>query len=242
MTKTFYSELLAKKKPWTPNVGKPSFVVEGSEETIGRAIALRTLEIPVGDWILLGCKREMSRLSDDAIKLMQSNIEDEFRHDEVLNIAHSVYQLTDKNMENEASIIAKEWIDHPDHPVVKAWVIENSVFFVILPILRKFGDAGLRLVSRDISNDENIHVSTNRQLATDLGYSYSKSLDNLRKRTVEWIVETLNSPGKFGFPDVWLKSSDTLLYQGVAPELSDTANYVMPAFFELDNRNLPSYY
>lgn len=242
MTKTFYSELLAKKKPWTPNVGKPSSVMEGSEETIGRAIALRTLEIPVGDWILLGCKREMSRLSDDAIKLMQSNIEDEFRHDEVLNIAYSVYQLTDENMENEASIIAKEWIDHPDHPVVKAWVIENSVFFVILPILRKFGDAGLRLVSRDISNDENIHVSTNRQIATDLGYSYSKSLDSLRKRTVEWIVETLNSSGKFGFPDVWLKSSDTLLYQGVASELSDTANYVMPAFFELDNRNLPSYY
>jgi hypothetical protein len=242
MTKTFYSELLAKKKPWTPTIGKSSSVMEGSEETIGRAIALRTLEIPVGDWILLGCKREMSRLPDDAIKLMQSNIEDEFRHDEVLNMAYSAYQLTDNTMESEAAIIAEEWIDHPDHPVVKAWVIENSVFFVILPILRKFGDAGLRLISRDISNDENIHVSTNRQIATDLGYSYSKSLDNLRKRTVEWVVETLNSPGKFGFPDVWLKSSDTLLYQGVAPELSDTANYVMPAFFELDNRNLPSYY
>ena len=242
MTKTFYSELLAKKKPWTPNVGKSSPVMEGSEETIGRAIALRTLEIPVGDWILSGCKSEKSRISQDALELMQSNIEDEFRHDEVLNMAYSVYQLTDDTMENEAAIIAKEWIDHPDHPVVKAWVIENSVFFVILPILRKFGDAGLRLISRDISNDENIHVSTNRQIATDLGYSYSKSLDRLRKRTVEWIVETLNSPGKFGFPNVWLKSSDTLLYQGVAPELSDTANYVMPAFFELDNRNLPSYY
>jgi len=39
----------------------------------------------------------------------------------------------------------------------------------------------------------------------------------------------------------WLDSSDNLMYQGRAPELSFTKAARMPAFFEHSNVNLPQY-
>lgn len=242
MNQTFAEKLLARKKSWTPTIGKVSPVAEGAEDTIGRALGLRVLEIPVGDWIYLAEKKETASLTPDQLILLDSNIQDEYKHDEALNMAARAYQLTAEGMQAEAEAIAKEWIDHPDHPLVKAWVIENSVFFVILPIFRMLGGAGLRLVSTDISNDESIHVATNRHIARQLGYSYSESLDKLRRKTVAWVVENLDAPGKYGLPDFWIKSSDDLLYQGKAEQLADTQAYVMPAFFEHHNQNLPVYY
>ena len=239
---SFAQTLMSKKKNWTPTIGTPSPVAEGSEETIGKALALRSLEIPVGDWIYTTNKRESNRLTDDQLALLDSNIEDEYKHDEALNLAANAYKLTTPEMEKEAKIITDEWLEHGDHPLVKAWVIENSVFFVILPIFRMLGGAGLRLVSTDISNDESIHVATNRYLSKELGYTYSPSLDALRRKTVAWVVDSLDAPGKYGLGDFWLKSSDDLLLSGKAPQLADSKAYVMPAFFEHHNQNLPVYY
>jgi hypothetical protein len=39
----------------------------------------------------------------------------------------------------------------------------------------------------------------------------------------------------------WLDSSDRLMYEGKAPELSATRAARMPAFFEHANQNLPQY-
>jgi hypothetical protein len=39
----------------------------------------------------------------------------------------------------------------------------------------------------------------------------------------------------------WLDASDRLMYEGKAPELSDTKRARMPAFFEHANTNLPQY-
>jgi hypothetical protein len=41
--------------------------------------------------------------------------------------------------------------------------------------------------------------------------------------------------------DFWLRASDQLMYQGKAPELSETKAARMPAFFEHNNINLPKY-
>jgi len=240
--RSFYTELLSKKKPWTPTLGKTEQLNEGVEEVIAKALAVRILEIPVGEWIQDATIRENNSLFIDAKKLLLSNIEDETKHDVALTMAANSYNITSDRQTKEAGIIANEWINHPDHPLVKAWVIENSVFFVILPIFRMFGDAGLRLISRDISNDETIHVATNRALSKELGYKFSDSLDRLRKKTVDWLVESLDMPGKYGVPQFWLNASDNLLYSGVEKELSGTKSYVMPAFFEHDNGNLAQYY
>jgi len=39
----------------------------------------------------------------------------------------------------------------------------------------------------------------------------------------------------------WLDASDRLMYEGKAPQLSETRSARMPAFFEHSNVNLPQY-
>jgi hypothetical protein len=49
------------------------------------------------------------------------------------------------------------------------------------------------------------------------------------------------SPDKYLSKKFWLDASDRLMYEGKAPELSDTKRGRMPAFFEHANTNLPQY-
>jgi hypothetical protein len=76
-----------------------------------------------------------------------------------------------------------------------------------------------------------------------MGLNYSPSLDKLRKATINWVMEPLgrNTTNKYLDKKFWLDSSDNLMYQGKAPELSDTKRARMPAFFEHANPNLPQY-
>ena len=122
-------------------------------------------------------------------------------------------------------------------------VAERSIFFVILPLFRFLGDAGLRTISADISRDEQIHVATNSLVCRELGLSHSSSLDKLRKATMQWMLEPLgtNTSNRFLDKKFWADSSDRLMYEGKAPELSVTKSARMPAFFEHSNVNLPQY-
>jgi hypothetical protein len=104
------------------------------------------------------------------------------------------------------------------------------------------GDAGLRTVSADISRDEQVHVAANSLVCRELGLTPSPSLDKLRKATINWVMTPLkSSTNKYLDKKFWLDSSDSLMYQGKAPELSDTKRARMPAFFEHANPNLPQY-
>jgi len=74
----------------------------------------------------------------------------------------------------------------------------------------------------------------------ELGLDIAPSLDKLRKATISWVMQPLVGEGKMG-KNFWLKSSDRLMYEGKAPELSFTQSARMPAFFEHSNVNLPQY-
>ena len=126
---------------------------------------------------------------------------------------------------------------------LKALVAERAIFFVLLPFFRFNGDAGLRTVSADISRDEQIHVAANSLVCRELDLSPSPSLDKLRKATINWIMEPLgiNTTDKYLDKKFWLDTSDRLMYEGKAPELSDTQRARMPSFFEHSNVNLPQY-
>jgi len=127
--------------------------------------------------------------------------------------------------------------------VLKALTAERAIFFVLLPLFRFNGDAGLRTVSADISRDEQIHVATNSLVSHELGLSPSQSLDKLRKATINWIMEPLGTDTYDRYLDkkFWLDASDRLMYEGKAPEFSETKAARMPAFFEHSNVNLPQY-
>ena len=135
------------------------------------------------------------------------------------------------------------WEDHPDHTILKALVAERAIFFVILPFFRFCGDAGLRTTSADISRDEQIHVACNSLVCADMGLRWSNSLDKLRKATINWIFQPLgrNTYDKYLDKKFWLDASDRLMYEGKAPEFSETQRARMPAFFEHANTNLPQY-
>ncbi len=150
---------------------------------------------------------------------------------------------TDPKAEEEALKLRDAWTAHPDHTILKALVAERAIFFVLLPFFRFNGDAGLRTVSADISRDEQVHVAANSLVVAELGLSVSPSLDKLRKATINWVMQPLgiNTESKYLNKKFWLDASDRLMYEGKAPELSDTRRGRMPAFFEHANTNLPQY-
>ena len=235
-----YEKLLNRKRTWTPVKTTGGKLKEGAEETIYRALAIRHMELPVGDFISESLKKEVP---ESARKLLESNVQDEVKHDLALGYITNAIGV-DEKAEKEAFLLRDAWEAHPDHMLTKALVIERAIFFVLLPFFRFNGDAGLRTVSADISRDEQIHVAANSLVCADMGFTPSKSLDKLRKATINWIMEPLgkNTYGdKYLSKKFWLDTSDRLMYEGKAPQLSETQAGRMPAFFEHSNVNLPQY-
>ena len=234
-----YEKLLNRKRKWTPVQTTAGTCKEGAEEAIYRALALRHMELPVGDFITHALATEVPSL---AREVLVSNVKDEENHDIALGYIANAYGV-DEQAEAEALRLKSAWEAHPDHTITKALVAERAIFFVLLPFFRFNGDAGMRTVSADISRDEQIHVAVNSLAHTELGYNISPSLDKLRKATINWVMQPLKvgASDKYLDKKFWLDSSDRLMYEGKAPELSETKAARMPAFFEHSNVNLPQY-
>jgi len=235
-----YQKLMARKRKWTPVQGNKGTVREGAEETIYRALALRHMELPVGEFITDALANDVPTLARD---ILLSNVKDEENHDLALGYIANAYGV-DPKAEKEAMALREAWTSHPDHTILKAMVAERAIFFVLLPFFRANGDEAMRTVSADISRDEQIHVAANSLVCQELGLKPSPSLDKLRKATIHWVLEPLGNNTqalKFLSKKFWADSSDNLMYQGKAPELSFTQSARMPAFFEHSNVNLPKY-
>ena len=239
MRKHPYQQLMDRKRKWSPVQTTAGKLKEGSEETIYRALAIRHMELPVGEFIQDALKGEVPPLAQE---LLESNVTDEENHDLALGYIANALGTIEK-AEAEALRLRDAWEKHPDHTILKALVAERAIFFVLLPFFRFCGDAGLRTVSADISRDEQIHVAANSLVCRELGLSPSSSLDKLRKATINWIMEPLgiNTTDKYLDKKFWLDASDRLMYEGKAPEFSETQRARMPAFFEHSNVNLPKY-
>ena len=239
MRKHPYDKLMDRKRKWSPVKPTAGKLREVAEEAILRALSIRHMELPVGAFISEGLEKSVP---DHARELLESNVEDEERHDLALGYIADAHKVNDKD-EKEGKLLRDAWIRHPDHTITKALVAERAIFFVLLPFFRFNGDAALRTVSADISRDEQIHVGTNSLVCAELGLSASPSLDKLRKATINWVLEPLgiNTSDKYLDKNFWLDASDRLMYEGKAPSFSETQRARMPAFFEHSNVNLPKY-
>lgn len=240
MTKSPYLSMIAKKRPWQAVPVEQGKLVAGGEETLLRALALRHLELPVKDFLQQGLERDLPS-TPGVIEALQHNQEDEERHDQALNYVAAAHGVDD-DAEKEVQNILKAWMEHPAHPILKASVLERSLFFVILPFFRFNGDVGIRTVSADISRDEITHVGVHSLVARELNENAGQSLNKLRRATALWIFDKLgSSENKWLDKDFWLRQSDNLFARGKAEELNDTQRSRMPSFFETANTNLPSY-
>ena len=233
-----YEKLLKRKRTWTPVQTTKGKFKDGAEETIYRSLAIRHMELPVGNFI----QESLSEIPELSRELLESNVKDEIKHDLALGYITNAHGVDDK-AEAEALRLRDAWMQHPDHTILKALVIERAIFFVLLPFFRFNGDAGLMTVAADISRDEQVHVATNSLVSLELGLKPSSSLDKLRKATINWIMQPLamQNDDKYLSKKFWLEASDRLMYEGKAPQLNTTKAGRMPAFFEHDNRNLPQY-
>ena len=234
-----YQKLIERKRTWTPVQTTAGTVKEGAQEVLQRALAVRHMELPVGEFINEALATEVPSL---ARELLISNVKDEEKHDLALGYIANAHGV-DEKAETEALRLRDAWTAHPDHTITKAMVAERAIFFVLLPLFRAVGDPGMRTVSADISRDEQIHVAANSLVHSELGYNISPSLDRLRKATINWVLQPLSAtnPDKYLNKKFWLDSSDRLMYEGKAPELTFTRASRVPAFFEHSNNDLPQY-
>ncbi len=246
MTKaaTPYLHLHQRKRTWTPVQVSAGQLLSGGEEVVQRALALRCLEIPVGDFLTEAMKGDLPEGTDaeGCKELLVSNVKDEINHDIALNFAAQAHQIPVR-FEKEADRIKNAWLELDRHPVLKAVVLERSVFFVLLPIFRFLGDTGLRTTSADISRDEQTHVAANTLVCQALDLKTDKTINNLRRATVSWVLQSLAGEGshKHLSSNFWLNCSDSLYARGKADGLIETRASRMPAFFETANQNLPQY-
>jgi hypothetical protein len=235
-----YDQITARKRKWTPVAVQQGKLVEGSEESIYRALALRHLELPVATFLKEGLKKELPK-TPGVVEALESNIRDEERHDQAFEYVVAAHG-TDPKAEAEGQHILRAWMDAPEHPILKAAILERSVFFVLLPFYRFTGDVGIRTTAADISRDEQVHVCGHSMVCSELGLKSTPSLNRLRRATVGWVMDSLGSSGnKYLDKDFWLSQSDSLYERGKAPGLSATQRARMPAFFEASNTDLPQY-
>jgi len=233
-----YVSVLTRKRTWAPTQVSKGVLKEGTDATLSRCLALRHLELPVRDLLAAGLTKDLPG-TPGVVQALESNMADEERHDQALQFvvdAHGTNALAEAAGIN----IRDAWVNHPDHPILKAAILERSIFFVLLPFLRFAGDVGIRTVAADISRDEQVHVAVHHMVASELGLKVSPSLNALRKATVDWTFSKLAGAGQLS-KDFWLSASDNLFERGKAPELKATRSARMPAFFEASNVDLPSY-
>jgi hypothetical protein len=186
-------------------------------------------------------KADLNKLDKGAIETLLRNIEDEEKHELALTRAKNAMTDYDSSFEKEALEIISAWNRLPDPEIVKAAVLENSIFFLILPLYANFGGAALRITSNSISADERIHVVSHRTAAQQLGIKPSRAMNELRKATVEYIATDLESEaGSRWTLDRMMRNSDNLLKRGVS-DLVETAVGVVLAPFEQSNSSLDVY-
>ena len=182
-----YLEIVSRKRKWTPVAVDKGSLVDGSEEALYRALSLRCLEIPVKEFLQQGLEKELPPIAGVAEALMSNQL-DEDKHDLGLNYVVAAHG-SDSKSEREAEKIKSTWLAAPEHPLLKASILERSVFFVLLPFFRFNGDVGIRTLAADISRDEQTHVALHGMVCHDLGLKTTTNLNRLRRATVSWVME-----------------------------------------------------
>jgi hypothetical protein len=242
MTTTLYSTVNKRRTVWFPvePTTKEKFAT-GTEEFMSRVLSLRHLELPVADFINQGLERkDTAAIGEEGMATLRLNIKDEVRHDQALsNCVNATENYTPKYESVVRDQLLSEWNTLSDHPILKALTLENGIFFLILPYMRKYGGFSLSTTAGDVSTDETVHVASHRQAVQDLNQRPSSKLNALRRATVQWILGDFND-GTTNLASA-LAISDALYTKGITSQLNWTKSASVPCFFEAENGALPYY-
>jgi hypothetical protein len=244
-----FGKLFKAKRNWSVMPIQSGNCVPGAEKTVQKALQARLLELPVGEWIKEGARREKRWLSEDGLRLLASNFKDEQKHDEQLDYCYRNLSLCDQEtkaeIEKESQEIIQKWFKMGEkyHPILVTWIAEQSVFFPVLTIYRRLGGVQLANVASEISRDEAIHARTNGTMSKMLGQQITPELDDLRQETMEWLTSDLDGTidGIYGQQKSYLDQSYKLLHEGKYIEFKDTSAAIMVGFFETHRSHIPRY-
>ena len=207
---------------------------EGDVDVLARILALRVLEIPVKTFITQGLDSDdRFKLTGIGVKALQRNTEDEDNHDVTLNLVAQKYTHYGLDYDETASQIRDLWLRLPVNPILKACVLENGIFFTMLPFMRAYGGTDLNGAALNISKDEALHVITHRTASALLGCSITEKLDYLRRQTIGWIFGNASKG-----VDFYLKRSDSLMKNGTTGSTEETGTYAEVCFYQLSNSSL----
>lgn len=167
-----------------------------------RAIGLRGLEIPVGEWTA----QFIDTIQDDAIAvILNGHINDEENHDRQLE--YLAEYMGAKMVPPEADSLVDRWLTLECHPLLKKMVLEAGVFFPLLGMMGVYGknDLFIQSVRQWISSDEAAHVASSRVIVGHLRDSGAvikvpPQLLELTKATIRYICGGVDE-------ERWLKAS-----------------------------------
>lgn len=233
-------KLQNKRRQWSPNTPPPNSETCLAPKTISRCLSLTKLEPLVAEFITTGLnKADKYKLGEAPVAALSRNIEDEEKHEIALTTNREALSNYTSEYENDAQSLIKAWAELPDNEITKAAVLENGVFFIILPIYSLFGSTSLRITANSISGDEILHVQSHRKAAQLLGAKPSKQLDQLRLSTVEWLAQDIGSETDWTL-DRCITNSTSLMRRGIS-DLLETQVAAVNAPFELKNTTLEKY-
>lgn len=230
-----------RRKEWIPvNPSAQEVLPEEISDFMSRVLSLRYLELKVADFLKDGLDRKEGKALAIFKEALERNMLDEERHDEALNNCVRAYANYNVKQENVLlNQILPAWLELSEFPILTALTLENGLFFLILPWLRRLGTSAMVTTSSDISADETLHVYLHRMVCKQLNLRPTKRLNNLRKATIEWLVGDYKD--EHIDLDKALSISDKLYYRGVSDALEYQQTFQMPAFFEIPSDSLPYY-
>jgi hypothetical protein len=211
---------------WQPKPCHSRFYgIRGNQGVLERLLQLIDLEVSVGEWI----QQAKHRLPSDVHQLIDRNSSDELKHDTVLRYLTSYVGLVERS--EQATALVNEW-QSQQPSFALAYALEMGIFMSILPWLTKHGDLYCATVSQWISEDEVVHVLTNRELAAELRESVSGDLCSLVARTIYYILE----PEGHQEAVYQAKRSIRRISTGEDPSASLQSTAIVTAFFEQNER------
>jgi len=186
---------------------KPRQVASDATETFNpmliRAVGLRGLEIPVGEWTaqFIQDTPELSPIHH----ILLNHIEDEENHDTQLE--YLAEHMGAKVVPEEADILVDRWLTLNCHPLLKKMVLEAGVFFPVLGMMGVYGKSNILIqnVRQWISSDESAHVASSRLIIDYLRrngqhISPPPALMTLIQDTIKYICQGTDE-------EKWLKAS-----------------------------------
>ena len=240
-----YRELYQSRQKWNPRAINHTPLDNSTQEgveAIQKVLALAIhLELPVGVWVADATKRELP-ISEDALKLLKSNIADETVHQRAFEFAIESYPVSEKIMD-ESQVIANAWIDlETEHPLFRPALLECGVFLLSLTVLNLIGGQSLFNLSFEVGRDEQRHIATNRSILRELGYNPSKppsTMNDLKRQTIDWMIGDLVLNDLGVDKDFFIIASDDLVETGFSRDISElTGGAVYRPPFESRNKVL----